>query len=175
MGASSEAQFEKVMRIATWSLIFVFALLTTAGASDDPFIGKWTLDAQHSTYPAGTRPMQMVVEMEAAAHGIRYLSDTTYANGRAAHTEYTADYDGRQVLVWGTHGLMLPVSLKRIDSHTVIASYFKSFQVVATSRRVVSRDGRRMTITTTSKDKSGKSVSTVGIYVKQSEKRRGQS
>ncbi|HXJ91216.1 MAG TPA: hypothetical protein VMS18_30695 [Candidatus Binatia bacterium] len=152
------------MRNVIWALIVVIALLSTAGASDDPFIGKWILDPQHSSYPAGNPPKRMVIEMEPATRGIRYHSDTTYANGHTTHTEYTADYDGRQVLVWGTYGLMLPVSLKRIDSHTVIASYFKSFQVVATSRRVVSRDGRRMTITTTSKDRSGRKVTTIGIY-----------
>jgi hypothetical protein len=157
------------MRIATWSLITVLALLTTAGASDDPFIGKWTLDPHHSKYPAGTCPKRMVIEMEPAARGIRYRSDAMSANGRTTHTEYTADYNGRQVLVWGTYGLMLPVSLKRIDSHTVIATYFKSFQVVATSRRVVSRDRRRMTITTTSKDSSGRAATTIGIYEKQAE------
>lgn len=158
------------MRKTTWCLIAVIALLTAASASDDPFLGKWILEPQHSRYPAGTRPKQMSIEMEPAARGVRYRSDTTYANGRTTHTEYTADYDGRQVLVWGTQGLMLPVSLKRTDSHTVVASYFKSFHVVATSRRVVSHDGRRMTITTTSKDSSGKNVTTVGIYGKQSEK-----
>src|SRR5215472_5011396 len=163
------------MRNLTWSLIAVIALLTTAGASDDPFIGKWILDPQHSHYPVGTRPKQMVIEMDPAARGIHYRSETTYANGRTTHSEYTADYNERQVLVWGTYGLMLPVSLKRIDSRTVIASYFKSFQVIATSRRVVSRDGRRMTITTTSKNSSGRNVTTIGIYGKRTERRPGES
>lgn len=155
------------MRNASWSLFAVLALFTTAGASDDPFIGKWILDPQLSYYPAGTCPKQMVIEMEPAAHGIRYQSDSTYANGRAAHTEYTADYNGQPALVWGIYGLMLPVSLKRMDSHIVIASYFKSNQVVATSRRVASRDGRQMTITTRSKDRSGRNITTIGIYRKQ--------
>lgn len=166
------------MRNATCSLVAIIALLATAGASgstsgsasNDPFIGKWIFDAQHSTYPAGTRPTRMVIEMESVTRGVRYRSDTTYKTGHTAHAEYTADYNERQVLVWGTTGLMLPVSLKRIDSHTVIASYFKSLHVVATSRRVVSRDGQRMTITTTSKDSSGKNITTVSLYEKQREK-----
>ena len=125
------------MRNAIWSLIAIVVLLTAAGASDDPFVGKWILNPQHSKYPPGTCPKRMVIEMEPAARGIRYSSDSVYANGGTTHTEYTADYNGTQVLVWGTHGLMLPVSLKRVDAHTVIASYFKASQVVATSRRVV--------------------------------------
>ena len=109
----------------------------------------------------------MVIEMEGAGHGIHYRSDTTYANGRTAHSQYTADYSGKEATVMGARAILLPVSLKRLNTHTVVASYTKSFQVVATSRRVVSADRRRMTITTTSKDPSGKSVTTVGLYKKQ--------
>src|SRR5215469_985783 len=163
------------MRKSIWLLICVTALVTAADASTDPFIGKWILNPQQSKYAAGTCPKLMMIEMEATDRGIRYRSDTTYANSRTAHAEYTADYNGRQVLVWGGHGPMLPVSLKRINTHTVLASYFKSFQVVATSRRVVSRDGRQMTITTISKDRSGKTVTTFGVYRKLMEKGDGES
>lgn len=62
--------------------------------------------------------------------------------------------------------MQAPVSLKRIDANTVEAHYMKSLEVVATSRRVVSKDGRVMTVTTTSKDKAGVSVTNVGVYEK---------
>jgi hypothetical protein len=56
--------------------------------------------------------------------------------GGTVRSEYTAEYDGKQVIVRGSRGMLLPVSLKRPDSHTVIASYTKELHVVATSRRV---------------------------------------
>jgi hypothetical protein len=62
--------------------------------------------------------------------------------------------------------MLLPVSLKQLDSNTVVASYTRALQAVATSRRVVSKDGRLMTITTTSRDRSGKSVTSIGVYEK---------
>jgi hypothetical protein len=40
----------------------------------------------------------------------------------------------------------------------------RGFQVVARSRRVVSEDGRVMTVTTISKDKEGNSITNIGIY-----------
>ena len=151
----------------TMRVLFAITLLaTSAMATTDPFLGKWDLDVHRSKYPAGTCPKQMVIEMEAAGQGIRYRSETTYANGRSAQAQYTADYSGRQAIVIGAHGLLLPVSLKRTDSHTVVASYSRGFQVVATSRRVVSRNGRLMTITTTSEDRSGKKFIAVGVYQK---------
>jgi len=112
----------------------------------------------------------MVIEIESAGEGIHYRSDATYANGVTAHSEYTADYNGKQSLVVGNHGMLLPVSLKRSNSRLVLASYTKGLQVVASSRRVVSRDGRRMTITTISKDRTGADVMTVGVYEKQRER-----
>lgn len=151
----------------TTCILILAALATSAMGSPDPFVGKWVLDVRRSTYPAGTCPKSMVIEMEATSRGVRYRSDATFVNGRKVHSEYTADYGGNQAIVMGAHGMMLPVFLRRIDSRTVVASYTSALVVVATSRRVVSEDGRVMTINTTSKDLSGKSVKTIGVYEKQ--------
>jgi hypothetical protein len=159
------------MRKPMYLVIVAAVLVTTAAASSDPFIGKWVLDPRQSKYPPGECPKRMVIEMDATGQGIRYRSEAVYANGGTTHSQYTAEYNSKPVLVLGTNGMLLPVSLKRLDLHTVVASYFKSFEVVATSRRVVSHDGRRMTITTTSRDRFGKSVTTVGVYERQIEPR----
>ncbi len=150
----------------TW-IVAMAIMVSGASAASDPFLGRWVLDVAASQYPPGSCPTAMVVEMDAADHGIRYRSDTTYANGNTVRSEYTAAYDGIQALVVGTHGMMLPVSLKRPNSRTVIASYTKGLIVVATSRRVVSEDGRLMTITTTSTDGSGTPTTVVGVYRRQ--------
>jgi hypothetical protein len=157
----------------TGRIIVVITLLASAmaSASTDPFVGRWVLNPQHSKYPAGTCPKSMIIEMESVGKGVRYSSDTTYANGSTTHAQYAADYDGKQSLVTGSRGMLLPVFLKRPNSHTVIASYTKALQIVATSRRVVSKDGQRMTITTISKNQLGKDVTTVGLYEKQRAKR----
>jgi hypothetical protein len=135
-------------------------------AATDPFAGKWTLDAKKSKYPPGACPRRMVIEMETVGRGVHYSSETILANGSSTRSEYTANYDGTPVIVVGARGVLLPVSLKRTAANAVVASYTKALQVVATSRRVVSIDGRVMTITTTSRDRSGKLVTNVGVYEK---------
>jgi hypothetical protein len=110
----------------------------------------------------------MVIRMEPAGDGVHYRSETTYANGASSSSQYTADYAGAESIVTGSIGLMTPVSLRRLDSRTVQASYVRALKPVATSRRVVSKDGRIMTITTTSEDKDGNVVTTVGVYEKAS-------
>jgi hypothetical protein len=145
---------------------FLFATLVASAAMPpaDPFVGTWSLSVRKSKYPAGDVPKRMVIRMEAANDGIRYRSETTDVNGRSSTAEYVAEYSGKEAVVKGGVGLLLPVSLKHVDRYTVEASYSRGFQVVATSRRVVSKDGRVMTITTTSKDKDGKSITNIGVY-----------
>ena len=141
----------------------------TPGCDHDPFAGVWQLNPQKSRYPGATCPKRMVIVMACAGNGVRYRSETTYADGHASRSEYNANYDGKEAIVMGSDGLLLPVSLKRIDAYTVVATYKRGGQVVATSRRVVSKDGRKMTITTNSPDQSGKNVSSIGVYEKANE------
>jgi hypothetical protein len=152
---------------------FQFFVLTALLSSSltlraaDPFLGKWMLDVQRSKYPAGTRPKQMTIEISAAGHGVHYHSETQLTNGRSVSADYTAGYDGKPVVVLGARGILLPVSLQRTAPNTVVATYTSGFQVVATSRKVVSASGRIMTVTTTSRDASGKNVTNVGVYRKE--------
>ena len=132
----------------------------------DPFAGTWVLNIGKSSYPPGTCPKSMVIQMDTLENGIRYLSTTVYANDAVSHAQYEAKYDGKEVLVQGSRGLLLPVSLKRLDSNTVLATYKRGFKVEATSRRVVSNETRTMTITTSFSDKDGKLVTTIGVYDK---------
>jgi len=141
----------------------------TPACDHDPFAGVWQLNPQKSKYPGATCPKRMVIVMACAGNGVRYRSETIYADGHSSRSEYTANYDGREAIVMGSGGLLLPVSLKRLDAFTVVATYKRGGQSVATSRRVVSRDGRKMTITTNSPDKSGKNVISIGAYEKASE------
>jgi hypothetical protein len=152
------------MRTYTYLLLSTTLAVSLFAGAADPFVGRWKLNVHKSKYAPGECPKSMVIEMETAGAGIRYRSETEYANGRKTKAQYSADYNGVEVIVTGSNGLLAPVSLKRIDSNTVVASYVRALQVIATSRRVVSKGGRMMTITTVSKDKDGNTVTNVGVY-----------
>ena len=145
---------------------FLSILLVLTVKAADPFEGKWILNIQKSSYPAGTLPKQMVIEMTSLGDGIRYRSETVLASGKTSTTEYTADYNGKQVIVSGSGGMLAPVSLKRIAPNIVEAEYMRGLTVVATSRRSVSNDGKLLTVTTKSKNAAGKSVTNLGVYQK---------
>ena len=144
------------------------ASAATPAGNHDPFAATWTLNVQKSKVPAGGMSEEHGNCDGISGRGIRYRSETSYANGNSSRAEYNAAYNGKEAIVMGSAGLLLPVSLTRPDTNTVVAKYHRGLQVVATSRRVVSRDGRTMTITTVSPDKSGKNVTSIGVYEKAS-------
>ena len=143
-----------------------FLAATLFGA--DPFVGTWRLNVAKSNYAPGQCPKSMTIDMAAAGDaGVSYRSETEFADGRRAKSSYTAEYGGAEVIVMGTNGMQTPVSLKRIDDNTVEAAYSRSMKVLASSRRVVSNGGKTLTVTTVSKDKSGKESTNVGVYDRQ--------
>jgi|KBSMisStaDraftv2_1062788.scaffolds.fasta_scaffold181787_2 hypothetical protein len=151
------------VRYAAFLLLIALAG-NVAIAADDPFIGKWQLDRAQSKYDSGNIPQSMTITMEAGDQGIHYHSETTFSNGRHSTTEYTANYDERLTTVQQDGGVSAPVSLKRIDANTVEAQYERGFRTIATSKRVVSGDGKIMTITTSETTKEGKAITSISVF-----------
>ena len=151
-------------RYAGSFLLAIAMAVNVAIAADDPFMGKWQVDPAHSKYESGSAPRSMTITMEAGDQGVRYHSETTFSNGRHSVTEYTASYDERLTTVQQDGGVSAPVSLKRIDANTVEAQYERGFRIIATSKRVVSSDGKTMTITTVETPKEGKTNTNVSVF-----------
>lgn len=154
------------MRLPAFIVAAVLSLSAAAAADIDPFIGTWTLDTRNSRYDSGELPQRMQITIEAQDDAVHYRSETRFASGRLTTAEYTADYLGHLAPVMGDHGLLLPVTVKRLNPRTHLVSYVSGLQVVATSTRSVSPDGRRLKITTVSSDSSGQQRINIGIYVK---------
>jgi hypothetical protein len=141
----------------------VTSFIRGAELAPDLFLGKWILDPQASHYAGNSCPKQMTIEMTREARGVHYQSHTVSSTGDISDVEYTAEYDRRPVMVTGTRGILLPVSLDQKDG-MVVATYRNAFQVAATSQRSLSGDNNTMTITTTSQNSMGTNVTNVGVY-----------
>lgn len=153
-------------RIAA-SVLLLFLMLSRMAwgveGPDDPFLGVWKLDVRASHYPEKTCPKSMTIEMSRVARGVRYESHTEPMVGEPFDVEYTAEYDGKPVMVTGSKGILLPVSLQK-QGAAIVATYRNAFQVAATSERVLSEHNQTMTITTVSYDSLGNKVTNVGVY-----------
>ena len=80
--------------------------------------------------------------------------------------EYTAKYDGKDYPVTGSDTIDM-IALKRINDRTTEATLKKSGKVVSTARRVVSKDGKMLTLTITGTNAKGQKMKNIAVYDKQ--------
>jgi len=144
--------------------VALLVLCPTLSRAADPFAGRWVLDTKRSHYPAGSCPKQMTIEMTMEGDAVHYHSETQLLSGVSFSADYLARYDGTPAMVTGAKGVLLPVSLTRPKPNVVVAKYTSGRETRATSRRVLSTDGRVMTVTTSSRDGEGHVFTNVGVY-----------
>ena len=75
------------------ALAFVFMALSQA--ADDPFTGKWKIDASKSSFSDGTFPknMSIVIDLNFGTNELRYHSVNDTNKGAPSGTDYTAKLD----------------------------------------------------------------------------------
>lgn len=132
----------------------------------DPAIGKWKLNLAKSIYRPGViPPKSTLVTIEPAGQGIRVTAKTIHGDGRTTETRYTAYVDGMDYPVTGSRDYDA-VSLKH-SGLIVEGTRKKDGKVVQTYQRVLSSDGKTMTVATTQVTSQGQQINTVAVYDKQ--------
>jgi hypothetical protein len=164
-------------RIGTFVLMtgVLLMLLTSTGSaqttkqsseqSSDAIVGTWKLNVAKSTYSPGPAPKGGTITYSPAGKGIKVVVDVAAATGEKVHWEYTADYDGKDYPVTGNPNADT-VSLKRIDARTVDVINKKDGKPTLTNRRVLSADGKTLTVTTTGTNARGQTVKDVQVFEK---------
>jgi hypothetical protein len=139
-------------------------LLAQAGAAvDDPLVGTWRLDVAKSKYSPGP-PLKAETRIYTRdGTGIKGRIDRQYADGRREVIDYRADLD-REVPVSGTQAYDA-VRLKKIDDRTTEGVLSHAGRVFGFSRRVLSADGKTMTITFR-REEPGDMVNNFAVYTK---------
>jgi ABC-type transport system substrate-binding protein len=146
----------------------VFGMLAMGATlwAADPMVGTWKLDVAKSKYSPGPAPSSATVTYEETADGIKRSGESINADGTKASFTYTAKYDGKDYPVSGSN-LFDTISVKKINDHTVASTLKKSGKVVSTSRRVVSKDGKTMTLTINGTNAKGEKTHNVQVFDKQ--------
>jgi hypothetical protein len=134
--------------------------------ANDPRIGTWKMNASKSKFNPGPPPQSLTVIVESAAKGEKVTADIGNADGTRTTTVYTANFDGKNYPLTGSPTADT-VSLKRVDSRTTERTDKKGDKVITTLRRVVSRDGKTMTVTTKGTNAEGQAVNNVIVFDKQ--------
>lgn len=135
----------------------------------DPRTGTWILNLAKSTYKPGPAPKSQTVRIEPSGQGERVRSEALNTNGTRVVTEYTAAFDGTDYPIKGSP-VANTVTLKRIDERTTERYDKKDGHVMLVYRRVVSPDGKTMTVTINGVNAQGQQVSNVVVFDKQQAK-----
>lgn len=146
--------------------LFGMMLVAATLWAADPSAGTWKLDVAKSKYSPGPAPKSATITYEETADGIKRTGETINADGKKTSFEYIAKLDGKEYPVTGSD-IFDTISIKRVNEHTLTSTLKKGGKVVSTSRRVVSNDGKTLTLTINGTNASGEKTHTVAVYDKQ--------
>ena len=122
----------------------------------DPVIGTWILNLAKSMYRPGPAPKSQTRTYEeqlggaetspVVIAGVKTTIKTVYADGHSTAIQYSANYDSVEYPVTGSPDSDM-IALKRTDAYTAAATLTHAGKEIGTARRVISEDGKTMTIT----------------------------
>ena len=121
-----------------------FQLRSTAEAPPQ-LIGSWRLNVAKSKYSPGPPLRSETRVYTKGADGVKGVVSRVYADGRKERFEYMANF-GKEMMVTGIPEYDA-VTLRKVDDLTSDAVLSHAGNVYGVARRVISQDGKTMTIT----------------------------
>lgn len=130
-------------------------------------MGTYKLNVAKSTYGKAAAPKSSSVTYTAVDKdkGVKVVVDVLAATGDKLHWEYTANFDGKDYPVTGNPDADT-AALKRINATTVEIMNKKAGKPTVTNTRVLSSDGKTVTVTTKGTNSKGEPVNTVQVFEK---------
>jgi hypothetical protein len=162
-------------RTLTLGVVLALGVVLGAGVvslsaqGTDPRVGTWKLNVAKSKYSPGPAPQSLTVKVEPAGKGGEQVTaEFVNADGTRTTVQYVeANFDGKDYPLTGSQFGADMVSLKRIDKWTTERTDKKGSTVIQTLRRVVSQDGKTMTVTTKGTNTQGQAMNNVAVFERQ--------
>jgi hypothetical protein len=149
--------------------IVVFSVLVLAVAGwtqQDPLIGTWKLNPAKSK-GAASLPKSEILKFEPYnGDGLKTTMDGMNAQGKATHSEMSAKFDGKDYPIAGNPNADT-ISMKRIDANTTELTFKNASKATGTIRRVVSSDGKTLTVTNKGTNARAQAVTSGAVFDKQ--------
>lgn len=153
------------------SILLVVLLLTPVDTQDDPFNGTWTLDVARSKMQAATASKSEIIHFRVKGDEEDFLSEAVTAEERAESIRYTAREGQASLFTITVDGKVTNpgamTTVKKIDARTRERYNIRDGKPILASRRVVSPDGKTMTITIVRIDGGREIVNEVRVLGKQ--------
>jgi hypothetical protein len=146
------------------SLLALLVPVVLAAQSDaDTSVGVWKLNVAKSTFGSGVAPKSETRTYSNSSMGTHVVIESEDASGKKTKTESLLTYDGQPQKVVGNADFD-SVSTKRVDKYETTAELLKGGKVIGQLRRLVSKDGKSMTINQKTNRADGTTEASLGYY-----------
>ena len=139
------------MKTARTTLLCTLTLLLMAAA--DPFVGTWRLNIDRSKFtPGAPRFILATIQIDLTSTGLKSTAATADGQGISSDFTFNCQLDGTPCKVtpatvpMRSESAVDTITLKRVDPNIIVATGTKSGKPVYSDRRVVSADGKTMTV-----------------------------
>ena len=140
-----------------------FAGAAQAADTPDPAVGTWTLDLAKSKFTPGPAPMSQTRTYVQTAEGLSLTISGLAADGTPMSQQPTFRYDGKPYAFSGSKDYDA-LSLQRVNDTTVKSQMLRAGKVVGDATRIISQDGKVLTLDSKGTDPLGKNFSSVAVF-----------
>ncbi len=157
----------RAARCVVGGILVVLGFVTAVQAqAPKGLAGTWKLNVAKSTYSPGPAPKSMTIVYTPAGDTMKISVDLVPATGAAQKWEMAGAYDGKPHPVTGNPDADA-IAMKRVDDMTGESTFTKAGKVMAVNTRVLSADGKTLTITSKGTTGDGKPRHDVAVYERQ--------
>ena len=154
----------------TLAAVFGLVLTPTSGSAQRAdlrrlVIGTWQLDVAKSTFRPGPPPKSWTRVYEASGENVKYTDSTVAADGKVDVSGWTGTYDGKDYPAPGSPDFDAQ-AVKASNPFRATFTLKKAGKVVGSGTRVISRDGKVMTIRIKLTNAKGQTFNNVRVFEK---------
>jgi hypothetical protein len=158
---------KSIVALAVVSLVVAAGSDSRVYAQSDSRIGTWKVNVAKSKYDPGPAPKSETRIYKAYGNGgVSVTMEQVAADGKSSTRSYSMNFDGKDYAYTGNPDADM-IAGKRVDAMSVETTQKRAGKVVTTSRGVVSKDGKTLTVTTTGTNARGQKMNNVVVLDKQ--------
>jgi hypothetical protein len=129
-------------------------------------LGTWKLNLEKSVFKPGPAPLSATRTYETTSAGIHFTQRGVSADGRSSIVEFTARYDGKDYPLTGSPSVN-SIAITLVGPFTADAVEKKNGKPVLSVRRLISQDGKSMTVTSKGTTADGRTIDNVMVFDRQ--------
>lgn len=148
------------------ALALVVPVVLAAQPGSDTAVGTWKLNIAKSTFGSETPPKGQTRTYTASPNGLHVVIEEEAADGKKTKTDVTITYDGKPHPVSGNPDYD-SAAATRVDPYETKADLIRGGKVIGSLRRVVSQDGKTMTINIKIERANGSTDTALSVYERQ--------